>query len=105
MTAKLLEVMTTAIVAALHFRGNWQRARDWLDTGGYIPVGFSKSRFNWRLHTIGELFLTVFQVLGELFKPLNTQSVYAIDSFPIAAGDNIRIPRARRYQVAAPLPV
>ena len=57
-----------------------------------------KSRFNRRLHAIGELFLTVLQVLGEVFKHLNTASTYVIDSFPIAACDNIWIPRARLYQ-------
>lgn len=92
------EVMTTAVVAALHFHGHWERARNWLGTSGYIPAMLGKSRFNRRLHAIRELFLTVFQVLGEFFKQLNTQSVYVIDSFPIAACDNIRIPRARLYQ-------
>ena len=92
------EVMTTAIVAALHFRGHWQRAQDWLGTRGYIPAMLGKSRFNRRLHALGELLLTVFQVLGELFKHLNSASVYIIDSFPIAVCDNIRIPRARLYQ-------
>lgn len=92
------EVMTTAVVAALHFGGNWKGAREWLSSAGYIPRMLGKSRFNRRLHAIAELFLTVFQVLGELFKQLNTDSVYVIDSFPIAACDNIRIPRARLYQ-------
>ena len=92
------EVMTTAIVAALHFRGNWERVRELLGHGGYIPTMLGKSRFNRRLHAICALFLTVFQVLGEVFKQLNTDSVYVIDSFPIAACDNIRIRRARRYQ-------
>jgi hypothetical protein len=92
------EVMTTALVAAVHFHGHWQRARKLLGTGSYIPAMLGKSRFNRRLHAIGELFLTVFQVRGELFKQLNTHSVYVIDSFPIAAGDNIRIPRAGLYQ-------
>ena len=58
------EVMTTAVVAALHFRGNWQRARELLGTGGYIPAMLGKSRCNRRLHAIDEVFLTVFQVLG-----------------------------------------
>jgi hypothetical protein len=86
------EVMTTAVVAALHFRGHWEQARQWLSRGGYMPRMLGKSRFNRRLHAIGELCLTVFQVLGELFKQFNTHSIYVIDSFPIAACDNIRIP-------------
>ena len=40
------EVMTTAIVAALHFHGHWQGAQDSLGTGGYIPAMLGKSRFN-----------------------------------------------------------
>ena len=92
------EVMTTAVVAALHFHGNWERARDLLSARRYIPTMLGKSRFNRRLHALGELFLTLFQGLGELFKQFNSESVYVIDSFPIAACDNIRIPRARLYQ-------
>ncbi len=95
------EVMTTAIVAALHFGGNWERARKLLGSDRYIPTMLGKSRFNRRLHAIGELFLTVFQALGEVFKQLNTDSVYVIDSFPIAACDNLRIRRSRRYQQEA----
>ncbi|HZV82296.1 MAG TPA: IS982 family transposase [Geobacteraceae bacterium] len=95
------EVMTTAVVAALHFSGNWERARELLSQGSYIPRMLGKSRFNRRLHAIRERFLTVFQVLGELFKQLNTAAVYVIDSFPIAICDHIRIPRARLYQEEA----
>ena len=91
-------IMTTAVVAALPFRGNWEQARDLLSHRRYIPPMLGKSRFNRRLHASSELFLTGFQVLGELFTQLNTASVYVIDSFPIAACDKIRIPRARLYQ-------
>ncbi len=95
------EVMTTAIVAACYFGGNCERARELLGNGRYIPTMLGKSRFTRRLHAIGEWFLSVFQILGTLFKSLNTDSVYVIDSFPIAACDNIRIPRARLYQEEA----
>jgi hypothetical protein len=36
-------------------------------------------------------------VLGEVFKQLNASSVYLIDSFPLPACDNIRIPRSKLY--------
>lgn len=58
----------------------------------------SPSRFNRRLHRVKELFLTLFAFLGEHWKDLNSESVYIIDSFPIASCDNIRIKRSRRYQ-------
>jgi hypothetical protein len=91
------EVMTTAIVAALHFRGNFERARSLLKSPRYIPGMLSRSQFNRRLHAVGGLLLMVFKVLGESFKQLNTSSLYIIDSFPVAACDNIRINRDKRF--------
>jgi hypothetical protein len=92
------EVMTTAIAAALFFGANYERARELLYEQGYMPKMLSKSRFNRRLHRIGTLFVTLFNVLGDTFKALNGESVYAIDTFPIAVCDNIRIPRSQIYQ-------
>jgi hypothetical protein len=95
------EVMTTAIVAALRYRGNFELARHFLQDEGYIPGMLSKSRFNRRLHRIHSLFLTLFGLLGETWKALNSQSIYVLDSYPIAACDNYRIGRSRRYTGAA----
>lgn len=92
------EVMTTAIVAALYFGGNFEHARRMLRDHHYIPKMLSKSRFNRRLHAIADLVESLFGLLGEVFKDLNPQSVYIIDSFPIAACDNYRICRSRRYR-------
>jgi hypothetical protein len=92
------EGMTTAIVAALYFGGNLEGARGLLAQPTYIPRMLSKSRFNRRLHALEGLLIYVFQVLGEVFKQLNASSVYLIDSFPIPACDNIRIPRSKRYR-------
>ncbi len=92
------EVMTATIVAMLYFRGNYEVARRFLHDRGYLPNVLSKSRFNRRLHRIAELFLTLFCQLGETWKALNEKSIYVIDSFPIAACDNYRIPRSKRYR-------
>ena len=92
------EVMTTAIVAAMFFRGNFELAHKHLQTEGYIPHMLGKSRFNRRLHRMQGLFLTLFRLLGETWKDLNAQSIYVIDSYPIAACDNYRICCSRRYQ-------
>jgi len=92
------EVMTTAIAAALYFRGNFEQARAMLQGSGYIPKMLGKSRFNRRLHRLSELLQTLFDLLGTVWKDLNTHSIYVIDSFPIAACDNYRIPRAKLYQ-------
>ena len=92
------EVMTTSIVAALFFSGNMEKSRVFLQEHGYIPKMLAKSRFNRRVHKIAELFWIVFELLGEVWKQLNEESVYIMDSFPIAACDNYRIPRAHLYQ-------
>lgn len=95
------EVMTTAIIAAVNFGGNFETARDFLQSHNYIPKMLSKSQFNRRLHRIKPLFLTLFSVLGERFKSLNAESIYVIDTIPIAVCDNIRISRSNIYQTEA----
>ncbi len=92
------EVITTAIVAMLSCRGNFEHARAWLMMTGHIPKMLSKSRLNRRLHRISDLLIIIFEVLGDTYKQLNTELIYAIDSFPIAVCDNIRISRSKIYQ-------
>lgn len=92
------EVMTTAIVAALDYGGNLEKARRRLQTEGYIPHMLGKSRFNRRWHRNAPLFLTLFSLLGETWKQLNGNSIYVIDSFPVAVCDNYRIQRCRLYR-------
>lgn len=91
------EIMTVAVVAALFFGGNYARAQDHLVEYRSIATRLSASRFNRRLHRGKDLFLTLFAVLGAHWKDLNAESIYLIDSFPIASCDNIRIKRSRRY--------
>jgi hypothetical protein len=92
------EVMTTALVAMVFFGGNFEHARALLGASQYMPTMLSRSRFNRRLHLIQDLFVTLFHVLGETWKALNVESIYVIDSFPVAMCDNYRIPRAKIYQ-------
>jgi hypothetical protein len=91
------EVLTTAFTAALFFRGNLESARTMLKQYGYIPHMLSKSRFNRRLYRLKETFIILFNLLGQMWKSLNHDSIYVIDSIPIAVCDNIRIPRAKIY--------
>jgi hypothetical protein len=91
------EIMTTAFVAALFFRGNHESARAMLQQHGYIPHMLSKSRFSRRLHRIRELFIVLFDLLAQTWKTLNTDAIYVIDSIPIAVCDNIRIRRSKIY--------
>ena len=91
------EVMTTALTAALFLRGNHESARTMLKQYGYIPHMLSKSRFSRRLHQLHETFVRLFNLLGQVWKTLNTDAIYVIDSVPIAVCDNIRIRRAKIY--------
>ena len=95
------EVMTTAILAALDYGGNLEKARRMLKREGYIPTMLGKSRFNRRWHRTAERYLTLLSLLGETWKQLNSRSIYVIDSFPIMVCDNYRIQRCQIYQGAA----
>src|SRR5215831_18972520 len=78
------EIMTTALMASLCFRGNHESARALLKQQGDIPHMLSKSRLSRRLHRIKSLFIILFDLLGHIWKTLNTNAVYVIDSFPVA---------------------
>ena len=91
------EIMTTAFIAALFFRGNHESARAMLQQHGYIPHMVSKSRFSRRLHRMKELFIVLFDLLAQIWKTLNKDAIYVIDSIPIAVCDNIRIRRSKIY--------
>ena len=91
------EVMTTALVASLCFRGNHESARAMLQQHGSIPRMLSKSRFSRRLHRIKEIFIVLVDLLAQTWKTLNADAIYVIDSIPIAVCDNIRIRRSKIY--------
>jgi hypothetical protein len=91
------EIMTTALIASLFFRGNHESARAMLKQHGYIPHMVSKSRFSRRLHRIKEIFIVFFNLWAQIWKTLNPEAIYVIDSIPIAVCDNIRIRRSKIY--------
>jgi len=91
------EVMTAAMTAAMFFDGNYAAACEMLHEYGYMPKMLGPSRFSRRLNRIAALFWCVFGMLADYWKTLNTDSIYSIDSFPVAVCDNIRIRRAKIY--------
>jgi Transposase DDE domain len=91
------EIMTTALVASLCFRGHHESARMMLQQHGYIPHMLSKSRFSRRLHRIKEIFIVLFDLLAQIWKTVNQDALYMIDSLPVAVCDNIRIRRSKIY--------
>jgi len=89
------EVMTTACMASLFFRGNHESARTMLHQHGYIPHMLSKSRFSRRLHRLKDIFIVLCDLLAQRWKTLTTDAIYVIDSLPIAVCDTIRIRRSK----------
>jgi hypothetical protein len=91
------EIMTTALIASLFFRGNHESARAMLKQHSYIPHMVSKSRFSRRLHRIKEIFIVFFNLFAQTWKTLNTEAIYVIDSLPMPVCDNMRIRRSKIY--------
>ena len=60
-----------------------------------MPRMLDKSRFCRRLHRLRDLLMSMFYQLGKDLKDMAGASDYRLDSFPLAACDNIRINRSR----------
>lgn len=84
------QVITTVILSSKYFYGNQASACSYLQShyGFEFP---NKSNFNRILHSLTDLISDLFFSLGLIFKELNIQSIYLIDSFPIPVCKNIRI--------------
>jgi len=93
------QILTVFIVAPRFFSGNQNRACLFLQELGYIKYMLSKSRFNRRLHAIPEtIFEIILATLGKIHQLSNPGHEYAIDSFPVAVCQNIRIWHSRIYK-------
>jgi hypothetical protein len=90
-------VMTTALVAMRFLGGNVEHARALLGTSQYMPTMLSRRRLNRRFYQLQHLFVTRFDLLGQTWKELHGESVYIMESFPVAVCDNYRIPHAHIY--------
>jgi hypothetical protein len=89
------EIATVILIAARYFGGNMETAISFVRSAGLMPSMLGKSRFNRRMHKIGELPAELFFYLGHAIKELNINRTYCIDSFPVAACQNIRIRNSR----------
>ena len=88
------QIITIVIISSKYFYGNQTSACAYLEShhGFDIP---DKSNFNRILHSLTDLISDLFCALSIIFKNLNINSVYLIDSFPVAVCKNIRICRAK----------
>ena len=90
-------VLTTALIAAWYFGGNWTTALHYM-RAHHCPQMLSSSRFNRRLHAIADLAAYCFRLLGWVFKQANTRQRYILDTFPVKVCHNIRISRSHLLQ-------
>ena len=67
------ENITTALVAMRFFRGHFEAARALLCALWSLPHMLSRSRFRPRRPRLNDLFLSLFERLGDIWKQLNTR--------------------------------
>lgn len=91
------EILTTAIVSARYFAGNYVQGRYYMKHYHGCAV-VDKSNFNRQLHKLAQILSYIFVSLGQSIQQLNTSCEYIIDSFPIAVCKNIRIKRCKLLQ-------
>lgn len=88
------QIITTVIVGARYFYGNQASACLYMkDHWGFAMP--DKSNFNRILHRLSDVISHLFYHLAAVFKHLNLESVYIIDSCPVAVCKNIRISRSK----------
>jgi len=92
------EIITLAIVAAIKYGGNFEKARKDLARPNYMPNMLSRSRLNRRIHALSYYIYVIFRILGKHWEEVNKESIYVIDSCPIEVCDNIRISQSKIYQ-------
>lgn len=95
------QVATTAVIAMLYFGGNYQKSLTSIMEADIFSRSLSRSRFSRRLTRMMDLLHLIFNQLGNTLKELNLESRYAIDSFPVALCQNIRIKRNRLTKAVA----
>ena len=85
------EIILTAIVSSTSFYGNHSSAIRFMKQYGFIPKMLDNSRFNRRLHKVGNLLYKLFEIVSSYFKDICCEMQYIIDSFPVAVCNNMRI--------------
>jgi hypothetical protein len=85
------EIILTAIVSSTSFYGNHSSAIKFMKQYGFIPDMLDTSRFNRRLHKIGNLLYELFEMVSSYYKDFCCEMHYIIDSFPVAVCNNMRI--------------
>lgn len=87
------EVLTVAVVSAMYFHNNHERALFVMKGMRYITKPLSVSRFSRRLHALAQWLEYILEVVGQVF--LEAEA-YIIDSMPIPVCKRVRAYRCRK---------
>ena len=85
------EIILSAIVSSTSFYGNHRSPIRFMKQYGFIPKMLDDSRFNRRLHKVGNLLYKLFEIVSSYFKDICCEMQYNIDSFSVAVCNNMRI--------------
>jgi len=93
------EVMTTAIISAIEYSGNIEKARKSLKSARYIPNMLSKSQLCRRLNNIEKpVWDAVLNKLSLEFAKHNIENEFVVDSFPVPVCKLARMDKNKMYQ-------
>jgi len=93
------EVMTTAIISAIQYSGNIEKARKSLKVERYIPNMLSKSQLCRRLNKIEKpVWNAVLNKLSLEFTKYNVENEFVVDSFPVPVCKLVRMKKNKMYQ-------
>jgi hypothetical protein len=92
------EVLLVAVVAALYFQNHQERALQVMHGMRYLSGRLSVSRFNRRLHALGDWFRLLLEALGEVFA---VGEAFLIDSLPVPVCRRARARHCRKVRGAA----
>jgi len=93
------EIMTTAIISAIQYSGNIEKARKSLKTERYIPKMLSKSQLCRRLNKIDKsVWGAVLKKLSLEFAKHNIENEFVVDSFPVLACKLARMRKNKIYK-------
>lgn len=94
----LAEVMTTALVATMFFRGNQTLACKYMLSTNMVKYMLNKGHFNRKLHSIPvHIWQEVFNSMARYFKENIIRNEFLVDSCPINICHNIRAQRNKTY--------
>lgn len=92
------EVLTVAVVAAKCFQNHHERALQVMQGVGYLSGPLSASRFNRRVHALGDWLRLLLEALGAVFA---RGEAFLIDSLPLPVCRRVRARRCRKVRGAA----